>query len=278
MSAEAPEQDSGGERIGSYVYGILRSGQRIPEDLEAVDTGSESGESGLGLVSSGPLAAVISDVAVDRPLGTRQHLLAHERVLNAIAADAAVLPMRFGAVLTDDDAVRAELLDPHREYFSRALEDMAELVQFSLRGDYEQDVVLTRIVEENPSIRDLRERISGMDEDASYYDRVKLGEAVSQAMDAIRAADAQAVVDALGRYAVATVVKEVSGETGAVHVAFLIRRDHRTDFERAVDDLGDEWSGRVDLRLFGPTACFDFLPEYDVPDGDTQPGAAGDGG
>lgn len=264
--SEAPEQDSGEERVGSYVYGILRSGQRIPDGLEGIDTGSEAGESGLGLVSSGPLAAVVSDVAVDRPLGTRQHLLAHERVLNAIAVETAVLPMRFGGVLTDDDAVRTELLDPHRDYFTRALDDMADLVQFSLRGDYDQGVVLTRIVEENPSIRDLRERISGMDEDSSYYDRVKLGEAVSQAMDAIRANDADATVDALGRYAVATVVKEVSGETGAVHVAFLVRRDHRTDFERAVDDLGDEWSGRVELRLFGPTACFDFLPEYDVPD------------
>jgi hypothetical protein len=268
--SEAPEQDSGEERVGSYVYGILRSGQRIPDGLEGIDTGSEAGESGLGLVSSGPLAAVVSDVAVDRPLGTRQHLLAHERVLNAIAVETAVLPMRFGGVLTDDDAVRAELLEPHRDYFARALDDMADLIQFSLRGDYDQDVVLTRIVEENPSIRDLRERISGMDEDSSYYDRVKLGEAVSQAMDAIRANDADATLEALGRYAVATVVKEASGETGAVHVAFLVRRDHRSDFERAVDDLGDEWSGRVELRLFGPTACFDFLPEYDVPDQDGE--------
>jgi hypothetical protein len=50
-------------------------------------------------------------------------------------------------------------------------------------------------------------------------------------------------------------------------VAFLVRSDHRGDFERAVDDLGDAWSGRVELRLIGPTAPFDFLPEYDPPEG-----------
>jgi hypothetical protein len=252
------------EDIGSYVYGILHSGQRIPDDIDPVPPGAEGAEHGLGLVSSGPLAAVVSDISTDRPLGRREDLLAHERVLNAIAAQVPVLPMRFGAVVSDDDAVREELLDPHHEYFVRALEEIADYVQFSLRGDYEEDAVLTRIVEENPAISDLRERIHGVDEDASYYDRIKLGEAVSQAMDTLRENDANAVLDALERYARATVVKEVGGDSGAVHVAFLVPRDHRTDFERAVDDLGDAWSGRVDLRLFGPTACFDFLPEYDV--------------
>jgi hypothetical protein len=254
------------ENIGSYVYGILRSGQRIPEDLDPVPPGHDDAEHGLGLVSSGPLAAVVSDIATDRPLGRREDLLAHERVLNAIAAEVPVLPMRFGAVVSDDDAVREELLDPHQDYFVQALDDIADYVQFSLRGDYEEDVVIGRIVEENPAIQDLRERIRGVDEDASYYDRIKLGEAISQAMDTLRENDANAVLDALERYARATVVKEVGGENGAVHVAFLVRRDHRTDFERAVDDLGDEWAGRVDLRLLGPTACFDFLPEYDAPD------------
>ena len=48
--------------------------------------------------------------------------------------------------------------------------------------------------------------------------------------DRLRADDAQAVVDAISRFAVATEVKEVSGENAAVHVAFLVRTDHRSDF------------------------------------------------
>jgi hypothetical protein len=256
------------ENLGSYVYGILRAGQRIPDGLQPVPYGSGEGSPELGLVTSGSLAAVVSDIVVDRALGTREDLLAHERVLDAIAEQNAILPMRFGAVVTDDDAVRDELLDPHQDYFTNALDDVADFVQFSLRGDYDENAVLSRIVEENPAIQELRNSIQGVDEDASYYDRIKLGETISQAMDALRENDAAAAVDALERYAQGTVVKEVGGESGAVHVAFLVRRDHRTDFERAVDDLGDAWDGRVQLRLLGPTACFDFLPEYEAPEGE----------
>lgn len=248
----------------SYIYGIVPAGVRIPEGLDPIPDGDDGTK--LGLVTEGRLAAVVSDVASDRALGTRKDLMAHEAVLNAIAQDTPVLPMRFGAVVTDDDAVAEELLAPHQDYFVRALEQLEGHLEFRLRGDYDQDAVLTRIVEADPRIQTLREKIAGVDEDASYYDRIKLGEAISQAMDQLRADDAQASVDALAKFAVATEVKEVGGENGAVHLAFLIRTDHRSDFERAVDELGDAWSGRIELRLIGPTAAFDFLPEFDAPD------------
>ena len=248
----------------SYIYGIVPAGVRIPDGLEPIPRGDDDGE--LGLVTEGRLAAVVSDVAADRALGSRRDLMAHEAVLNAIAQETPVLPMRFGAVVTDDDAVADELLAPHQDYFVKALEQLKGHLEFRLRGDYDQDAVLTRILEADPRIQQMREKIEGVDEDASYYDRIRLGEAISQAMDQLRADDAQACVDALAKFAVATEVKEAGGENGAVHLAFLVRTDHRSDFERAVDDLGDAWSGRVELRLIGPTAAFDFLPEFDAPD------------
>lgn len=249
---------------GSYIYGIIAAGTRIPEGLDAVPYGEE--RSGLGLVTAGGLAAVVSDVATDRPLGTRQDLMAHEQVLNAIAQESTVLPMRFGAVVTSDDAVADELLTPHEDYFVRALAQMDGLTEFLLRGDYDQDVVLRRIIEDNPQIQKLREQIAGVDKDASHYERIRLGEAIYHSIERLRQADAEAALEALQPYTVATVVKEASGDNGALHLALLVRRDHRGDFERAVDDLGDAWSGRVDLRLIGPTAAFDFLPEYQAPD------------
>ena len=69
--------------------------------------------------------------------------------------------MRFGAVVTDDDAVAEELLAPHQDYFVRALEPMAGLVQFSLRGHYDEDAVIGRIVEDDPEIERLRDAVAG---------------------------------------------------------------------------------------------------------------------
>jgi hypothetical protein len=191
--------------VGSYVYGIVPAGVRLPDDLAVIPY--DGGGDGIGLVTAGDVAAVVSDVRTDRPLGTRADLTAHEQALNALAAVTTVLPMRFGAVVADDDAVAEELLEPHQDYFLRSLEQMRGLVEFSLRGDYVQEAVLSRIVREDPEIDRLRRAIAGVDEDAAYYDRIKLGEAISNAFDSLRRQDADATLDALERFAVATVVR-----------------------------------------------------------------------
>lgn len=263
MTTKEDTNQSQGTARASYIYGIVPAGVRIPDGLDPIPYGEDGNQ--LGLVTEGRLAAVVSDVAPDRPLGTRRDLMAHEAVLNAIAQETPVLPMRFGAVVTDDDAVAEELLAPHQDYFVRALEQLKGHYEFRLRGDYDQDVVLSRIVEAEPRLQKMREKIAGVDEDASYYDRIQLGEAISKAMDRLREEDAQACVDAISKYAVATEVKEASGENGAVHLAFLVHSDQRADFERVVDELGEAWAGRIELQLIGPTAAFDFLPEFEAP-------------
>ena len=73
--------------------------------------------------------------------------------------------------------------------------------------------------------------------------------------------DADLAVERLGPFAVATSVKEPAAEDGAVELALLVHRDRVGDFEQAVDALGDEWDERVRLRLIGPVAPYDFLPE-----------------
>ena len=116
MTAQTEDRQSEGRRTGVYVYGIL------PGDIEV-----ESGAAGVGdppgevrAVRYRDLTALVSDVDLDRPLGRAEDLFTHEELLDASAADVPVLPLRFGAVLTSDDAVSEELLGPHYDEFSAA--------------------------------------------------------------------------------------------------------------------------------------------------------------
>ena len=251
------------EKTGTYVYAVVAAETDIPEGLEPV--GEQTGE--LAVLDHRSLAAVVSDVPVDRPLGRRQDLMAHERVVNAIAEQMTVLPMRFGGVVRDDQAVVDELLETHHDYFVWALEQLEGCVQFVLHGRYDQDLLLGRIVQANSEIAELSGSIRGQDEDATYYERIRLGEMISTELGQERSADAAAAEEKLSQFAVAVLVKEAGGEDGAVNISLLVRRDHRSEFEQAVDALGDEWGDRVSLRLIGPVAPFDFLPEPPDEDG-----------
>jgi len=60
-------------------------------------------------------------------------------------------------------------------------------------------------------------------------------------------------------HCVASVVREPTHELDAVHVAFLVEADGESEMERAIEDLARDWEGRVDVRLLGPMAAYDFV-------------------
>ncbi|MER7014483.1 GvpL/GvpF family gas vesicle protein [Saccharopolyspora sp. NPDC000359] len=261
MAHVQQEQDPGSAAAqgtgGVYVYGIIRSSHPVPEDLASVG----DDDAPVRAVSHGSLSAVISDLQLSRPLGKRDDLLAHEQVLDTLAAETAVVPMRFGGVVASAEEVVNELLAPHEEHFADLLAQLDGVVQFTVRGRYSDSSHIREIVAENPEIGQLRESLRGVPQEEGYDQRLKLGELVSNAVVAKRETDVGELLDALSPHVVATVVREVGGEDDAFDVAVLVEHDRRDAFEEALDELGDRWSGRLQLRLVGPLAPYDFVPE-----------------
>ena len=247
-------------RTAVYVYGI------IPADTEV-----ESGAKGVSdppgdvrLVRHRDLAAMVSDIDMDKPLGRPEDLVAHEELLDAAAGNVPVLPLRFGAVVTDDEAVSQELLDAHYDEFSGALKELEGRAEYVVKGRYDDQAVLREVLDRNEEAAGLREQIKGTDEDATRDQRIRLGEIVNNAVGEFREHDTQALGDAMDGHVEASLVREPTHELDAVHTAFLVKNDEAPGMERALDKLARDWEGRVQLRLIGPMAAYDFV-------GTTQP-------
>ncbi|MFD2355504.1 GvpL/GvpF family gas vesicle protein [Nonomuraea ferruginea] len=67
------------------------------------------------------------------------------------------------------------------------------------------------------------------------------------------------MLEALSDVCEQLVVRDVGHEREAAHVAALVERDRQAEFEQAVDELARRWSGRVEVRLLGPMAPYDFV-------------------
>ncbi|MQA83582.1 MAG: gas vesicle protein GvpFL [Streptosporangiales bacterium] len=240
---------------GCYVYGVVPSTAALPDGLRGV--GDSPGT--VRLVRHGGLAAAVSDVSQDRPLGSRHDLLAHQRVLDTLMTASTVLPMRFGVVLGDAEAVTSDLLEPHHYRFVDALAEFSGYTQFTVRGRYEQDMVLREVLAEDPETQRLQEVVRELLPDSGYYDRIRLGELVFHALQRTREADGEVAVDTLAPYAASIRLREPAGDDGAVDAAVLVGHEHRDGFERAVEHLGARWAGRIRLRMLGPLPPYDFV-------------------
>lgn len=246
-------EDEAGAAHGLFVYGILPADAVGPDGLTGVDEGP------VHLVSGGRVAAAVARIGLDRRPSRRRDLLSYHAVLDALAESGPVAPVRFGSVLPDAEALVEELLVPQEEGLVQLLERLRGRRQFNLRATYHEDVVLAELVHTDPEIRALRQRTRDLPEDASYPDRVRLGELVARELEARGADDAAMLLDVVLPHAVEYVVRADPGGGQVLDVALLVDEERTAAFERALEELAEAVHERIGLRLVGPVAAYDFV-------------------
>jgi hypothetical protein len=242
-----------GVKTANYVYGVVRARSKSSAKLKGINGKP------LRLVTSGGLGALTSEVP-DGPLEAgREELLAHSRVLEHAISRGVVLPMRFGVVMATDSSVRQDLLEAHGEELERQLDEMDGKVEVNIKGLYEEQSVLREVLEQNPEVAELRGSLQGKPEDATYYERIRLGELVAELLSEKRMVDQQRVVDRLSQHALAVDEGEPMHERMAVNASFLVDRAQLAEFDRVVDELGSEEAQRIRFRYTGPLPAHSFV-------------------
>ncbi|EHY87175.1 GvpL/GvpF family gas vesicle protein [Saccharomonospora azurea] len=252
--ADRSDQETGA-RTAIYIYGI------VPSDVETDDEVKGIGDppGTIETVRHGDIAALVSEIPVDRPLGTPDDLTAHARILDASAGEVPVLPLRFGAVVTDRDAVTDELLADHHDEFAAALTELEGQAQYILKGRYDERAIISEIIEESSDAQRLRDAIRDKPEEATRNERLALGELIANTIAAKREADTGSAVRALEELGVDVVVREATHERDAVYLACLASVAEQRELEQVADDLATQWGERVNLKLLGPLAPYDFV-------------------
>lgn len=237
----------------TYVYGVV-SAQRAaaPEGVGIDDRPVE-------VVAEGGVAALTSQVPVDFVEAGRQELLAHTRVLEEAMEGGVVLPMRFGVVLPDEEAVRERLLQPYAEELAAQLREMEGMVEVTIKGIHDEEAILREVIAENREVAELRSAIRGKPEAATYFERIRLGELIAAALDEKRAAAAPQIVDRLAPLVFDVRVGEPVHERMAVNASFLVERGGLAEFDRAVEQIGAEQAGRIQLKYTGPLPPHSFV-------------------
>jgi Gas vesicle synthesis protein GvpL/GvpF len=236
----------------TVVYGIVPA--ETPLD------GAPAGIAGapVGRVTAGGLAALVSAVEGNELRATRRDLLSHSAVLEHAVAAGPVLPLRFGMVLRDEDAVVEELLEPRRDELAALLRRFERLVELRVKAFYDEEEVLKEIVRSNPAIARLREATRGVPETAAYSQRVRLGEAVAAALDARRQHDARSILGRLEPLAEDVVVEETD-LSRALTASFLVDRRRVAAFDDAMDELARTHEGLITFKYLGPLPPHSFV-------------------
>ncbi|MQY35429.1 hypothetical protein SRB17_34070 [Streptomyces sp. RB17] len=233
-----------------YVYAITKSSH--PLDLAGIKGVGES-PAELRTVRGDSLCAVVSETPDDLAV-SRRDLAAHQEVLGHLWGGGAVLPLSFGYVASDEDAVRA-VLEARAEAFSQRLEELTGRAEFNVKGTYDEDSVLRAVLQTSEQARALNE--ATRDGGGTYDDRLAFGELLAQEVQTRENALATEVLAALRPLALAEKIAEPSQQY-FVNVSFLVDEERSKDFTRTAQELAERYGEDVDMRVRGPLPPYSF--------------------
>ncbi|SEB31673.1 GvpL/GvpF family gas vesicle protein [Rhodococcus koreensis] len=247
------DTDEGAAAAVIYVYGI------VPADVHPEEAATGIHDAPIEIVTHGEIAALVSEIDPGQRLGAPADLQAHARILDGTSHVAPVLPLRFGAVVSDRDAVINELLADHEDEFTSALHELEGCAQYVVKGRYVEETILREIVDESPRATALLEGIRDKPEELTRDARMALGEIIGHALEAKRDTDTRTTVDALSPLTATVTAGDPTHDEDAVQIAVLFEVDRQDELEQAVGELSERWDNRVTMRLLGPMAPYDFI-------------------
>lgn len=236
-----------------FVYAVVPADLQLPDDLVGVDGQPPT------LIPHGPVAAVVGEVSPEPQPARRDDLLSYSRVVDRLAASGPVVPIQFGSILADADAVVEDLLAPQSEDFAQVLAELTGRSQYNLRASYVEAAVLAEVMAAEPQIRELSRYTREQPEETTYADRIRLGELVARAIEGRSGQDAEMLLEAVLPYAGQHVFRTEPSSYNILDVALLVDDDRRAEFEAELERLAAEVHELISLRLVGPTAAYDFV-------------------
>jgi hypothetical protein len=231
---------------------LLLHGIATSDDVDRLDLASLGDEDRPVLsVREGPFAAIATEVEGE-VLPTAAWLRWHARIVELLADRCTVAPVRFGVVVPSPEVIRAEVLSARGEQLGLILQQLDGRVEFRLRGRYQQQEVVRRVLETDDRAARLRGR-------RTLDAQMELGERVVKGIERRRDEDVEIVLSSLGQTVVAAERQGVSDPLDAFSLSLLVDRD-TVAFDAAVDDLGVRSASLLELELVGPLPPYSFVP------------------
>jgi len=253
MAVQGPlRSGSGGVTATAlYCYGV------VPAKDENSRHDGGLGDAPVEPVRFGVLAALTSPVSSKKVRARRADLLRHFDVLGSAFEDGAVLPMRFGIVFDDEQALVDEFLRPRHDELSGMLRELRDRVELRVSAHYREDAILAEVVRDNPRVGRLREATRG--KRGAHPQLLELGELVAAELRTRTARDTRAILDRLGRLAVDHELDEEPIEHQVLRASFLVERKRMPAFDKAMDELASDQAGRIDFKYVGPLPPHSFV-------------------
>jgi hypothetical protein len=238
-----------------YVYGLMRADD--VRDGLGLEPGGRLPP--VEVIVSDGLATLVGQVQSEPVRLQREALLAHSDVLQEAFKHGPVLPLRFGTVVSDAQALERDLVGPRKAQWTAQLEGFAGKGEYQLKVSYRERELLRLILSQDPGLQRSAQSIRGMPAEASHFQRINLGERINAAVEARRDGDAHALNAELEPLAVAVEIGAPQQPTMVLNASYLVASDSFERFDKTAEQLAQQRGELMEFKLIGPMPAHSFV-------------------
>lgn len=239
---------------GIYIYAIIAA--QSPEVFGTIGIGARGDE--CRTVRHEGLAAVVSTSAQKKYKVSRDNLLAHEKVIEAVMRLHTVLPVRFGTIADNEEKVKLILA---REYdrFLELLGNLEGKRELGVKALFKEDAVFKMILDKYGDIRAMKAKIADLPAEKTHFQRAEIGRMVEAALQTEKETRRASVLDALTPLALEVKANSPYGDMMIVNAAFLVEQAREPEFDRKVQELAEQDDETVKYKYVGTVPPFNFV-------------------
>lgn len=206
------------------------------------------------------LRAVVSDTLSTRLRPERRNITAHQAVLHALTEQGTVLPMRFGVIARNTEAVQ-KLLATNRKDIKAHFERLNGRVEMGLRVSWDVANIYEYFVALHPILSETRDEIWAKNSGNKNQreEKIRLGNLYESLRTADRKASMEKVTELLLNYCEDIVENPIKKEKDVMNLACLVDRQRVDEFVEGVFRASQLFDNVYLFNYTGPWAPHNFV-------------------
>jgi len=240
---------------GQYVYCIIETGEA--RNFGPIGIGNRGDP--VTTIAYKDLGAVVSSISMMKYIVSKETMVSHEKVIEAVMKDHTLLPVRFYTVAPNAEEIRSLLRRRYLE-FTKLLRELDNKVELGVKALWrDMNAIFQEIAKENGDIKVLRAKVTGCSASLAEQDKGALGEMLKQALEHKKAKEREALLQPMRRLSSDSCLNTTYGDDMLINAAFLIDRVREKEFDGEVAELAARYKDRTEFKYVGPAPPYSFV-------------------
>ncbi len=239
-----------------YFYGIIHN-YYSPEQFY------ELKETGLEVVSYEKISAIVAkrrytDLTHSSKETLARLLIEHQKVLEQVMnlGFAILIPMKLGTWSKDQSEVY-KILEKGYSLCMEILGKVGNMVEVDVAVTWKYFDRLIQAVADDPEITEFKKELMAK-EQVSVADQMQIGKMIREKLNKKSESARTGIIKHLEPVCQELREHELMDDQMIANVAFLVNKGKISLFEEALDQLDQDFQGRLNFKYVGPLPCYSF--------------------